>query len=49
MPPRKFECQVCAYVHDEAHAQRWEDLPDDWVCPECGATKQDFREVECAS
>ena len=49
MPTRKFQCQVCAHVHDEAQGACWEDLPEDWVCPECGATKQEFRELECAS
>ena len=49
MPFRKFTCQVCGHVYDEAVAGvRWEDLPDDWVCPECGAAKSDFRAEECA-
>jgi rubredoxin len=26
----------------------WEDIPDDWVCPDCGATKADFKVAECA-
>lgn len=48
MNERKFQCLICGHVHDEALGTRWEDLPDDWVCPECGATKADFREAECA-
>ena len=59
---RKFVCQICDHVYDEgrgdpdsgvAPGTRWEDVPADWCCPECGATKADF-EVEspmssCAS
>ena len=48
MPCRKFRCLVCDHIHDEAHGTRWEDLPDDWLCPECGASKRDFQEIECA-
>ena len=47
MQDRKFRCLVCDHVHDEALDGRWEDLPDDWVCPQCGATKQDFQEATC--
>ena len=25
---------------------RWKDIPDNWVCPECGASKEDFEMVE---
>ena len=25
---------------------RWEDIPEDWMCPDCGATKGDFTLVE---
>lgn len=51
MPFRKFICQVCGHEYDEAVGDpaagiaagtRWEELPDDWVCPECGAAKSDF-------
>ncbi len=50
---REFVCSVCGYVYDEAKGilesgiapgTRWEDLPDDWVCPLCGATKAEFAE-----
>jgi rubredoxin len=47
MQARKFECLVCGHIHDEAHAGRWEELPEDWVCPECGASKRDFQEAQC--
>ena len=43
---KKWECIVCGWVYDEekGHPEdglepgtRWEDVPEDWVCPECGA------------
>lgn len=52
---RKYVCVVCGYVYDEAEGDpeggipsgtRFEDLPDDWVCPECGASKEDFELLE---
>lgn len=49
---KKYECIVCGYVYDpdvgdpsngiEAGTS-FADLPDDWVCPECGATKSEFE------
>lgn len=47
----KWECTVCGYIYDpeagdpESDIQpgtAFEDLPDDWVCPVCGAEKGDF-------
>ena len=54
---RKFVCQICDHVYDEALGDpaaglapgtRWEDIPESWSCPECGATKADFSPAECA-
>ena len=51
---KKYECEPCGYVYDEAAADpdngiapgtKWEDLPADWVCPLCGAGKDEFKEV----
>jgi len=48
---RKYECQVCGYLYDEALGDpahgvpagtRWADVPDDWGCPDCGVTKSGF-------
>lgn len=48
---RKWQCFFCGEVYDEElgapetgidPGTRWEDIPDDWVCPECGAAKADF-------
>ena len=39
----KYECAICGYIYDEdVEDVLWKDLPDDWTCPECGATKDDF-------
>ena len=52
MPFRKFTCQVCGHVYDEAAGDpaagvapgtRWEDVPEDWSCPDCGVKKADFQ------
>ncbi|MCJ7665947.1 MAG: rubredoxin, partial [Actinobacteria bacterium] len=41
----KWTC-TCGYVYDtEVEGINFEDLPDDWVCPVCGATKEEFVEV----
>jgi rubredoxin len=52
---KKYQCIVCNFVYDEAAGlpeegiapgTRWEDIADDWSCPECGVTKADFEMVE---
>ncbi len=40
---KKWECIVCGWVYDE---EKWEDVPEDWVCPECGVGKEDFDMIE---
>ena len=51
---RKWQCIVCGYIYDESVGEpeegieagtRWDDIPDDWVCPDCGVGKQDFEMV----
>lgn len=53
-PMDKWECLLCGYVYDPeegdasqdvAPGTSFEDLPDDWVCPDCGASKDDFAKV----
>nr|1SPW_A Chain A, Rubredoxin [Megalodesulfovibrio gigas] len=34
-----YVCTVCGYEYDPA----FEDLPDDWACPVCGASKDAFE------
>ena len=52
---KQWQCVVCGWVYDEAQGDpdggiapgtRWEDVPDDFVCPECGATKHEFVMIE---
>ena len=44
----KYECSVCGYVYDPAENDNvpFDKLPDDWVCPVCGAGKDEFTTVE---
>ncbi len=44
-------CVICGFVYDEAKGipedgivarTRWEDIPEDWECPDCGVGKSDF-------
>ncbi len=48
---KKYVCNVCGYVYDPAKGDpengvapntSFDDLPDDWVCPECGVGKDEF-------
>lgn len=52
---KRYVCVVCGYIYDEAAGwpddglapgTRWEDVPATWVCPDCGATKDDFEMME---
>jgi len=38
-----YKCQICGYIYDEAkEGVPFEQLPDTWKCPWCGAAKSDF-------
>jgi rubredoxin len=43
----KWECMVCGYIYDPAENDNvsFENLPDDWVCPDCGVGKDMFEKV----
>jgi len=52
---KTWMCLICGFVYDEAVGRpeegippgtRWEDVPINWTCPECGARKEDFEMVE---
>ena len=54
-PMKKYQCEVCGYIYDPAEGDPeanippntpFEDLPADWVCPICGATKDQFTPVD---
>lgn len=47
----EYKCSICGYIYNEAEGApedgiapgtRWEDLPGEWVCPVCGASKEEF-------
>lgn len=52
---KKYECVICGFIYDEAlglpedgfpPGTRFEDLPEDWECPDCGISKADFDPIE---
>lgn len=52
---KKYVCTLCDWVYDPAVGDpdggipagtAFENIPDDWACPLCGATKDDFELVE---
>jgi len=38
-------CVVCGHEHNEEKEGVWEDLPEDFECPECGVGKEDYIEI----
>jgi rubredoxin len=51
----RWECLVCGYVYDPAEGDPdsgigpgtpFEALPDDWICPDCGAGKDMFEKMD---
>jgi rubredoxin len=54
---KKWQCIVCGLIYNEADGwpddgiapgTRWEDVPEDWLCPDCGVGKMDFEMIEIA-
>jgi len=52
---KKYQCQVCGYIYDPTQGDPdnnvppntpFEKLPPDWVCPVCGAGKEQFVAVD---
>ena len=50
-----YECLVCGFTYDEEEGwpddgiepgTKWEDVPEDWFCPDCGVGKEDFEMYE---
>ena len=50
---QKYVCSICGFIYDEATGYpeggiapgtKWEYIPGDWVCPLCGATKDEFKQ-----
>ena len=51
----KWECIACGYIYDPAEGDpdggiepgtEFEDIPDDWVCPDCGLSKDMFEKIQ---
>ena len=51
----RWMCLVCGFIYDEAKGlpedglpagTRWDDIPPNWTCPECNASKKDFEMIE---
>ena len=52
---KKWQCRICGWIYDEELGDpesgippgtAWEDIPDDWRCPDCGASRDEFDMVE---
>ncbi|MFO1418386.1 MAG: rubredoxin [Methylotetracoccus sp.] len=52
---KKYICSACGYIYDEAEGDPdsgisagtpWEDVSDEWVCPECGVDKSYFDPLD---
>lgn len=52
---KKYRCLMCGYIYDPqvgdpdngvAPGTAFDDLPDDWTCPDCGVGKDEFEPLE---
>lgn len=52
---KKYRCTICSHIYDPAEGDpaagiapgtRFEDLPETWTCPDCGASKADFEPMD---
>jgi len=52
---QKYICTICEYIYDPvlgdpdsgiAPGTAFKDIPDDWKCPDCGVSKEDFEKYE---
>jgi len=42
-----WKCNLCSHIYDEAKESiKWEDLPENWVCPICGSPKSSFTSIK---
>lgn len=55
---KKWLCIVCGWIYDEAKGwpddgiapgTKWEDVPSEWMCPECQVGKADFEMIEISN
>ena len=54
-PYRSWMCLICGFIYDETRGlpeeglpagTRWDEIPPNWTCPECGGRKEDFEMVK---
>ena len=52
---KQWQCVVCGFIYDQQQGlpedgitpgTSWDDIPDDWLCPDCGVGKSDFVMIE---
>lgn len=52
---KHYECIICGFIYSEEEGlpyegikpgTRWDDIPDDWMCPDCGLSKAKFEMIE---
>ena len=50
----RYKCMICGYIYDPKFGDSdhginpgisFQNLPDDWVCPQCGAPKEQFEQI----
>jgi rubredoxin len=55
MEYKQYMCLICGLIYNEEDGwpdddihpgTKWEDVPEDWICPDCSAGKDDFEMVE---
>ena len=53
-PYKSWMCLICGFIYHEADGlpkegiapgTRWDDIPPNWTCPDCGARKEDFEMI----
>lgn len=43
----KYQCVPCGWIYDEEkEGTKFEELPPDFICPACGASKEAFEQIE---
>lgn len=54
-PYKSWLCVICGLIYNESEGwpadgilpgTRWDEVPEDWVCPDCGTGKSDFEMIE---
>lgn len=52
---KQYECTICGFIYNEEEGlpeegiepgTRWNDIPEDWMCPDCGLSKAEFEMIE---